>query len=159
MIFDTHAHYDDEAFDRGPGSTDRFRSGSRRDRRGRQCRRGYAQARRRRLPWSWHKSIRFHLRGSRCPSEQTRRSLTNGTISICLNSVCSRHSPGRSLAIGEIGLDYYWEDAGSCRPRRNGSCRQLNLARELNNFQSSFTAATRRRIRCDIMKEEHSGAR
>ena len=70
------------------------------------------------------------------------------------NSVCW-HSPGKIVAIGEIGLDYYWEEPDH-ETQKKWFHRQLNLARELK-LPVIIHSRDAAKDTLDIMKEEHSG--
>ena len=62
---------------------------------------------------------------------------------------------GKIVAIGEIGLDYYWEEPDH-ETQKKWFHRQLNLARELK-LPVIIHSRDAAKDTLDIMKEEHSG--
>ena len=68
---------------------------------------------------------------------------------------CTERQDGKVRAIGEIGLDYYWEEPDH-ETQKKWFHRQLNLARELK-LPVIIHSRDAAKDTLDIMKEEHSG--
>ena len=124
MIFDTHAHYDDEAFD---GDREELLSG---------------------LAAGGIGTV-VNV-GADMASTKTTIALTEKYPFIYVLA-----QSGKIVAIGEIGLDYYWEEPDH-ETQKKWFHRQLNLARELK-LPVIIHSRDAAKDTLDIMKEEHSG--
>ena len=149
MIFDTHAHYDDEAFDE---DREALLSGL--------AAGGIGTV----------VNVGADMESTKTTIELTKRypfiygeagvnpSNTSGTAELdeaglkWMEFQCSHE---KVRAVGEIGLDYYWEepDHGT---QKKWFHRQLNLARELK-LPVIIHSRDAAKDTLDIMKEEHSG--
>ena len=149
MIFDTHAHYDDEAFDEDreqllasfkengiDAVTNVAASLS-------SCKTTLELARNHDFMYA---ALGVH------PSESAELS-DEGLKDI--ETWCTERQDGKVRAIGEIGLDYYWEEPDH-ETQKKWFHRQLNLARELK-LPVIIHSRDAARDTLDIMKEEHSG--
>ena len=146
MIFDTHAHYDDEAFD---GDREELLSG---------------------LAAGGIGTV-VNV-GADMESTKTTIALTEkypfiyGAAGVHPSSTAELDEEkfaelrvlaqsGKIVAIGEIGLDYYWEEPDH-ETQKKWFHRQLNLARELK-LPVIIHSRDAAKDTLDIMKEEHSG--
>ena len=149
MIFDTHAHYDDEAFDEDreqllasfkengiDAVTNVAASLS-------SCKTTLELARNHDFMYA---ALGVH------PSESAELS-DEGLKDI--ETWCTERQDGKVRAIGEIGLDYYWEEPDH-ETQKKWFHRQLNLARELK-LPVIIHSRDAAKDTLDIMKEEHSG--
>ena len=149
MIFDTHAHYDDEAFDEDreqllasfkengiDAVTNVAASLS-------SCKTTLELARNHDFMYA---ALGVH------PSESAELS-DEGLKDI--ETWCTERQDGKVRAIGEIGLDYYWEEPDH-ETQMKWFHRQLNLARELK-LPVIIHSRDAAKDTLDIMKEEHSG--
>ena len=149
MIFDTHAHYDDEAFDEDreqllasfkengiDAVTNVAASLS-------SCKTTLELARNHDFMYA---ALGVH------PSESAELS-DEGLKDI--ETWCTERQDGKIRAIGEIGLDYYWEEPDH-ETQKKWFHRQLNLARELK-LPVIIHSRDAAKDTLDIMKEEHSG--
>ena len=148
MIFDTHAHYDDEAFDEDreqllasfkengiDAVTNVAASLS-------SCKTTLELARNHDFMYA---ALGVH------PSESAELS-DEGLKDI--ETWCTERQDGKVRAIGEIGLDYYWEEPDH-ETQKKWFYRQLNLARELK-LPVIIHSRDAAKDTLDIMKEEHS---
>ena len=148
MIFDTHAHYDDEAFDEDreqllasfkengiDAVTNVAASLS-------SCKTTLELARNHDFMYA---ALGVH------PSESAELS-DEGLKDI--EAWCTERQDGKVRAIGEIGLDYYWEEPDH-ETQKKWFHRQLNLARELK-LPVIIHSRDAAKDTLDIMKEEHS---
>jgi len=148
MIFDTHAHYDDEAFDEDreqllasfkengiDAVTNVAASLS-------SCKTTLELARNHDFMYA---ALGVH------PSESAELS-DEGLKDI--ETWCTERQDGKVRAIGEIGLDYYWEEPDH-ETQKKWFHRQLNLARELK-LPVIIHSRDAAKDTLDIMKEEHS---
>lgn len=128
MIFETHAHYDDEAFD-----TDREELLGSMERGGigrivniaadiDSC--GTTLALAGKFPFVYA-ALGVHPSGT---DELTEEKMAELTELIRKNSI---KNGGRVVAVGEIGLDYYWEDNPSGVIQKKWFARQLEMAKEV----------------------------
>ena len=146
MIFDTHAHYDDEAFD---GDREELLSG---------------------LAAGGIGTV-VNV-GADMESTKTTIALTEkypfiyGAAGVHPSSTAELDEEkfaelrvlaqsDKIVAIGEIGLDYYWEEPDH-ETQKKWFHRQLNLARELK-LPVIIHSRDAAKDTLDIMKEEHSG--
>ena len=134
MIFDTHAHYDDEAFDEDREQLLASLSS---------CKTTLELARNHDFMYA---ALGVH------PSESAELS-DEGLKDI--ETWCTERQDGKVRAIGEIGLDYYWEEPDH-ETQKKWFHRQLNLARELK-LPVIIHSRDAAKDTLDIMKEEHSG--
>ena len=149
MIFDTHAHYDDEAFDEdreqllaafkenGIGAVTNVAASIS------SCKTTLELARNHDFMYA---ALGVH------PSESAELS-DEGLKDI--EAWCTERQDGKVRAIGEIGLDYYWEEPDH-ETQKKWFHRQLNLARELK-LPVIIHSRDAAKDTLDIMKEEHSG--
>ena len=146
MIFDTHAHYDDEAFDEDRDIL---------------------------LPQLHQQGISLiNDIGCDIPSSQKAISIaqqypfvyavvgawpgnTGDMTEEDLETYGKLAQHPKVVAIGEIGLDYYWEEPDH-ETQKKWFHRQLNLARELK-LPVIIHSRDAAKDTLDIMKEEHSG--
>ena len=149
MLFDTHAHYDDEAFDEdreqllaafkenGIGAVTNVAASIS------SCKTTLELARNHDFMYA---ALGVH------PSESAELS-DEGLKDI--EAWCTERQDGKVRAIGEIGLDYYWEEPDH-ETQKKWFHRQLNLARELK-LPVIIHSRDAAKDTLDIMKEEHSG--
>ena len=148
MIFETHAHYDDEAFDEdreqllaafkenGIGAVTNVAASIS------SCKTTLELARNHDFMYA---ALGVH------PSESAELS-DEGLKDI--EAWCTERQDGKVRAIGEIGLDYYWEEPDH-ETQKKWFHRQLNLARELK-LPVIIHSRDAAKDTLDIMKEEHS---
>ena len=149
MIFDTHAHYDDEAFDEDreqllasfkENGIDAFTNVA-----------ASLSSCKTTLELARNHDFMYAALGVH-PSESAELS-DEGLKDI--ETWCTERQDGKVRAIGEIGLDYYWEEPDH-ETQKKWFHRQLNLARELK-LPVIIHSRDAAKDTLDIMKEEHSG--
>ena len=146
MIFDTHAHYDDEAFDE---DREALLSGL--------AAGGIGTV----------VNVGADMESTKTTIELTKRyPFIYGAAGVHPSSTAELDEEkfaelrvlaqsGKIVAIGEIGLDYYWEEPDH-ETQKKWFHRQLNLARELK-LPVIIHSRDAAKDTLDIMKEEHSG--
>ena len=147
MIFDSHAHYDDEAFD---GDREELLS-------------GMAAA-----GISHIVNVGASLRGVEATVKLTEKyDFIYSAVGIhpddvgtldeeklrWIGELCSRE---KTVAVGEIGLDYYW-DKESHERQKEWFARQLDLAKEVG-LPVVIHSREAAKDTLDIMKAEHMGS-
>jgi TatD DNase family protein len=146
MIFDTHAHYDDEAFDE---DREALLSGL--------AAGGIGTV----------VNVGADMESTKTTIELTKRyPFIYGAAGVHPSSTAELDEEkfaelrvlaqsDKIVAIGEIGLDYYWEEPDH-ETQKKWFHRQLNLARELK-LPVIIHSRDAAKDTLDIMKEEHSG--
>jgi len=147
MIFDTHAHYDDEAFDEDRESLIASLANN-----------GIARV----------VNIGADLKGSRASVELAEKyDFIYAAIGAHPDNAKEIDDAGIALlkelsnnkkvvAIGEIGLDYYWSK-DNMEEQKEAFSRQINLARELS-LPIVIHSRDAAKDTMDILKEEDAGA-
>lgn len=148
-IFDTHAHYDDDAFDEDREILLQELSGQ-----GiaRVVNVGASLASCRKTIDLMEKYDYIYGAIGIHPSET--KELTEESFSWLREQCASRRGAGKCVAVGEIGLDYYWEepDHGT---QKKWFVRQLDLARELK-LPVIIHSRDAAKDTVDIMTAEHA---
>lgn len=146
-IFDTHAHYDDEAFDtdrdvllnslaeHGIGAVVNVACGVK------SCR--ITKALTEQYPFVYG-ALGIH------PNE------TTGLTEEDMEWIKKESADSKIVAIGEIGLDYYW-DKSECETQKKWFVRQLALAKEID-LPVIIHSRDAAKDTLDIMVSEHNGA-
>ena len=146
MIFDTHAHYDDEAFD---GDREELLSGLAAGGIGTVVNVGADMASTKTTIALTEKYPFIYGAAGVHPSSTAELDEEKfAELRVLAQS-------GKIVAIGEIGLDYYWEEPDH-ETQKKWFHRQLNLARELK-LPVIIHSRDAAKDTLDIMKEEHSG--
>ena len=148
MIFDTHAHYDDEAFDEdreqllagfkenGIGAVTNVAASLS------SCKTTLELARKHDFMYA---ALGVH------PSESAE--LSDAGLKQ-IEAWCTEKNDGKVRAIGEIGLDYYWEEPDK-EIQKKWFVAQLNLARRLK-LPVIIHSRDAAKDTLDIMKAEHA---
>ena len=148
MIFDTHAHYDDEAFDedreqllagfkeKGIGAVTNVAASLS------SCKTTLELARNHDFMYA---ALGVH------PSESAE--LSDAGLKQ-IEAWCTEKNDGKVRAIGEIGLDYYWEEPDK-EIQKKWFVAQLNLARRLK-LPVIIHSRDAAKDTLDIMKAEHA---
>lgn len=152
MIFETHAHYDDEAFEQ---DRDSLLSGMKEHGIGtivniaadlESCKTTLALSEKYSFVYA---ALGVHPSGT---EEMTDKSLR------WMAGLCRDHSVkkgGKVVAVGEIGLDYHWEEPGR-EIQREWFERQLEMAREIS-LPVVIHSRDAAKDTCDIMKKHCAG--
>ena len=146
MIFDTHAHYDDEAFD---GDREELLSGLAAGGIGTVVNVGAdMESTKTTIALTEKYPFIYGAAGVHPSSTEELDEEKFAELRVLAQS-------GKIVAIGEIGLDYYWEEPDH-ETQKKWFHRQLNLARELK-LPVIIHSRDAAKDTLDIMKEEHSG--
>ncbi|MDD2957099.1 MAG: TatD family hydrolase [Lachnospiraceae bacterium] len=147
MIFDTHAHYDDEAFD---GDREEVLSSMRDNNVGCIVNVGASL---KGVKESVALSSRYSFIYAAAGIHPDEAGSMSGEVLEFLHSQCMLE---KTVAVGEIGLDYHW-DVEPREDQQKWFIEQLHLAKEVDlpvNIHSREAA----RDTFDIMKREHAGS-